>query len=46
MTEIAPLELVELQAARFIERFRHSPLKRPKLAGLQRNARALLRGNR
>ena len=46
MTEIAPLELVELQAARFIERFRHSPLKRPKLTGLQRNARALLRGNR
>lgn len=40
-TVIDPSEIVDLSPARFAERFRHSPLKRPKLAGLQRNALAL-----
>jgi epoxyqueuosine reductase QueG len=31
-----------LQPEEFSERFRKSPIKRTKLAGLQRNARALL----
>lgn len=37
-----PEQVVTLQPETFIERFRHSPIKRPKLAGLQRNARMLL----
>lgn len=41
-TTIDPLQIVNLQPETFVERFRHSPLKRPKLAGLQRNARTLL----
>jgi len=40
---VDPEEIVNLQPETFIERFRHSPLKRPKLAGLQRNARMLIR---
>ncbi|MCO6465860.1 MAG: tRNA epoxyqueuosine(34) reductase QueG [Bradyrhizobiaceae bacterium] len=39
---ISPASLVDLQQADFVERFRKSPLKRPKLAGLQRNARTLM----
>ncbi len=42
-TYVDPANVVDLQPARFRERFRGSPLKRPKLAGLQRNAAALLR---
>ncbi|MBL0322724.1 MAG: tRNA epoxyqueuosine(34) reductase QueG [Ignavibacteria bacterium] len=42
VTVLSPSDLVDLQPARFIERFRHSPLKRPKLDGLKRNADALL----
>ncbi len=42
VTVLSPSDLVDLQPARFIERFRHSPLKRPKLEGLKRNAKALL----
>lgn len=41
VTVLSPSDLVDLQPARFAERFRHSPLKRPKLEGLQRNARSL-----
>lgn len=37
-----PASVLTLQPDSFVERFRHSPLKRPKLGGLQRNARALL----
>lgn len=37
-----PMEIVTLQPETFVERFRQSPLKRPKLQGLQRNARMLL----
>lgn len=37
-----PASVLTLQPDSFIERFRHSPLKRPKLGGLQRNARALM----
>lgn len=40
-TYLSPEDILDLQPARFEERFRHSPLKRPKLKGLQRNARAL-----
>lgn len=42
-TVFEPNEIVDLQPARFSELFRQSPLKRPKLAGLQRNAKALLK---
>ena len=42
VTVLNPSDLVDLQPDVFIERFRHSPLKRPKLGGLQRNARTLL----
>lgn len=38
---IEPDQILTLQPAEFTERFRHSPLKRPKLGGLQRNAKAL-----
>lgn len=38
---IEPDQILNLQPAEFTERFRHSPLKRPKLGGLQRNAKAL-----
>lgn len=38
---IDPDEVLTLQPDSFAERFRDSPLKRPKLGGLQRNARAL-----
>lgn len=34
-------EVLDLQPDNFVVRFRNSPIKRPKLAGLQRNARAL-----
>ncbi len=37
-----PQQIVTLQPETFAERFRRSPLKRPKLAGLQRNAQALI----
>jgi epoxyqueuosine reductase len=37
-------ELASLTHESYVERFRRSPVKRAKLAGLQRNARALLRG--
>lgn len=41
----APLaEVLELTTEAYSERFRHSAMKRAKLAGLQRNARALLEG--
>ncbi|MFN4984646.1 MAG: tRNA epoxyqueuosine(34) reductase QueG [Ignavibacteria bacterium] len=39
---VDPEQIVTLQPETFIERFRRSPLKRPKLAGLQRNARMLI----
>ncbi|MBM4178407.1 MAG: tRNA epoxyqueuosine(34) reductase QueG [Ignavibacteria bacterium] len=39
---VDPEQIVTLQPETFVERFRHSPLKRPKLAGLQRNALMLL----
>ncbi|MEY2718654.1 MAG: hypothetical protein RLZZ273_20 [Bacteroidota bacterium] len=39
---VDPEQIVTLQPETFVERFRQSPLKRPKLAGLQRNARMLL----
>ena len=35
-------EIVELTPETYVERFRHSAMKRAKLSGLQRNARALL----
>ena len=35
-------EIIELTPETYAERFRHSAMKRAKLAGLQRNARALL----
>jgi epoxyqueuosine reductase len=37
-------EVLELTTEAYAERFRHSAMKRAKLAGLQRNARALLGG--
>lgn len=42
VTVINPSTVVTLQPDEFSERFRKSPIKRTKLAGLQRNARALL----
>lgn len=42
VTVLNPSDLVDLQPDAFSERFRNSPLKRPKLAGLQRTARTLL----
>ncbi|MEY3387148.1 MAG: hypothetical protein RIR53_1959 [Bacteroidota bacterium] len=33
-----PVDILTLQPDQFVERFRHSPLKRPKLNGLKRNA--------
>jgi epoxyqueuosine reductase len=36
-------ELLQLSPATYAARFRHSPIKRAKLAGLQRTARALLK---
>jgi epoxyqueuosine reductase len=39
-------ELASLTHESYVERFRRSPVKRAKLAGLQRNARALLGGVR
>lgn len=41
-TTLDPAEIVTLQPETFVERFRRSPLKRPKLGGLHRNARTLL----
>ncbi len=41
-TVLNPSYLVDLQPDEFASRFRNSPLKRPKLAGLQRTARTLL----
>ena len=38
---IEPDQILTLQPAEFVERFRQSPMKRPKLGGLQRNAKAL-----
>jgi hypothetical protein len=40
---MAPEEVVILDQEQFSTRFRKSPIKRPKLAGLQRTAKALLR---
>ena len=40
-----PASVLTLQPDSFTERFRRSPLKRPKLGGLQRNARALGSGD-
>jgi epoxyqueuosine reductase len=45
VTEIPPDVIVDLQPDRFAERFRKSPIKRAKLAGLQRTARGLLRSS-
>lgn len=39
---IDPADVLTLQPDSFAERFRHSPLKRPKLGGLQRTARTLM----
>jgi epoxyqueuosine reductase len=39
---LSPEAVVNLQPSEFILHFRNSPLKRPKLEGLKRNARALL----
>jgi epoxyqueuosine reductase len=39
-------EIAALTHDAYVERFRHSPIKRAKLAGLQRNARALLERER
>lgn len=41
-TVLNPSYLVDLQPDEFVERFRNSPIKRPKLAGLKRTARTLL----
>ena len=38
-------EILELSPEKYAERFRRSPMKRAKLVGLQRNARALLNSN-
>ena len=38
-------EILDLSPEEYAERFRRSPMKRAKLAGLQRNARALLDSN-
>lgn len=43
VTVMAPEEVVILDQEQFSTRFRKSPIKRPKLAGLQRTAKALLR---
>ena len=40
--EVGLAEILELTPATYAERFRHSAMKRAKLAGLQRNARALM----
>ncbi len=40
--EVGLSEILELTPGTYAERFRHSAMKRAKLAGLQRNARALL----
>lgn len=42
VTELAPEAVVDLQPEEFRTRFRKSPVKRTKLDGLRRNARALL----
>lgn len=39
---LSPEAVVNLQPSEFTMRFRNSPLKRPKLEGLKRNARALM----
>jgi hypothetical protein len=36
------IDILDLTPETYAERFRHSPMKRAKLSGLQRNARALL----
>ena len=43
-TVLSPSAIVNLSTEEFAERFRDSPITRPKLAGLQRNARALVKG--
>ena len=45
VTTIPPEQIVNLQLEDFSKRFRKSPMKRPKLAGLQRTAQALLGGD-
>lgn len=45
-TTIDPSYIVNLSIEEFRERFRKSPMKRPKLAGLQRSANALLRNKK
>lgn len=42
-TTLDPSYIVNLSIEEFRERFRKSPMKRPKLAGLQRSAQALIR---
>lgn len=42
-TAIPAARILSLQQEEFVERFRKSPLKRPKLLGLQRTARAISR---
>ena len=42
-TSLELTKVLELTHAAYVERFRRSPIKRAKLSGLQRNARALLR---
>ena len=42
-TSLELTRVLELTHAAYVERFRRSPIKRAKLSGLQRNARALLR---
>jgi epoxyqueuosine reductase len=43
---IEPDQILTLQPETFVERFRNSPLKRPKLGGLQRNAKALKKSDK
>jgi epoxyqueuosine reductase len=44
VTDMPPQHVVNLTLEEFNQRFRRSPMKRPKLAGLQRTAHALLGG--
>lgn len=41
--ELVPEDILEMDIEQFRERFRKSPLKRPKINGIKRNARALLK---
>ncbi|MGE5481021.1 MAG: tRNA epoxyqueuosine(34) reductase QueG [Chloroflexota bacterium] len=45
-SSIAPVEVIEMTQGDFNARFRKSPVKRTKLAGLKRNAESLLRFNK